>query len=102
MQSEVVRFGEVEFNLLSLDTYRSGELVKLTAMELKVLKFFVSHPNQVITREDLLNQVWGYDNYPCTRTVDTHVFRLRQKLETDITRPMHFRTIHCMGYKFVL
>jgi DNA-binding winged helix-turn-helix (wHTH) protein len=100
-QNDVVSFGEVQVNLLSLDTYRAGEPVVLTAMEIKVLKFFLTHPNEVITRDDLLNQVWGYDNYPCTRTVDTHVFRLRQKLESDITRPVHFRTVHRMGYKFV-
>ena len=64
--------------------WRCGELtVSLTAMQFKVLKFFVSNPNRVISRDQLLNEVWGYDNYPCTRTVDNHVLKLRQKLEPD-------------------
>jgi len=49
----------------------------------------------------LLNEVWGYENYPCTRTVDNHILRLRQKLERDPSRPIHFRTVHGVGYKFL-
>ncbi len=70
-------------------------------MEFKVLKFFVSHPNHVISRDDILNQVWGYENYPCTRTVDNQVLKLRQKLEADAGQPVHFRTVHGVGYKFI-
>ena len=82
--------------------WRCGELtVSLTAMEFKVLKFFVSNPNRVISRDQLLNEVWGYDNYPCTRTVDNHVLKLRQKLESEPADPVHFRTFHGIGYKFV-
>jgi DNA-binding response OmpR family regulator len=55
----------------------------------------------VISRTELLNEVWGYNNYPTTRTVDTHILRLRQKLERDPTDPVHFRTVHGTGYKFV-
>jgi DNA-binding response OmpR family regulator len=69
-------------------------------MEFKVLQFFVSNPNRVISRDDLLNEVWGYANYPCTRTVDNHVLKLRQKLEEEAAQPIHFRTVHRVGYKF--
>ena len=97
----VVGFGQVRIDLSNMEVRRGDRLVNLTAMEFKVLKFFVLNPNRVISRDDLLNQVWGYDNYPCTRTVDNHVLRLRQKLEVEFARPIHFRTVHGMGYKFV-
>ena len=71
------------------------------AQEFKTLKFFLQNPGRVISRDELLNHAWGYDNYPCSRTVDNHVLRLRQKLETDPSRPVHFRTVHRVGYKFV-
>jgi DNA-binding response OmpR family regulator len=59
------------------------------------------NPERVISRDELLNEVWGYQNYPCTRTVDNHILRLRQKLESDRSRPSHLFTVHGMGYKFV-
>ena len=98
--TNVVRFGEVTIDLASMEVRRSNEPVSLTAMEFKVLKYFVTNPNQVISRDDLLNQVWGYDNYPCTRTVDNHILRLRQKLEPDFGNALYFRTVHGVGYKF--
>jgi DNA-binding response OmpR family regulator len=98
---ELVQFGQVRIDFVTMEVCRSERPVSLTGMEFKVLKFFVTNPNRVISRDDLLNQVWGYENYPCTRTVDNHVLRLRQKLEDDSSRPLHFRTVHGMGYKFV-
>ncbi len=95
-----VRFGEVTVDLESMEVRRSNRSVKLTAMEFKVLKYFVANPNRVISRVDLLDQVWGYTNYPCTRTVDNHILRLRQKLEPDLGSPVYFRTVHGIGYKF--
>lgn len=97
----IVRFGQVSIDLLSVEVSRSDRPVSLTAMEFKVLKFFVSNPRRVISRDELLNEVWGYDNYPCTRTVDNHVLKLRQKLELEPAHPVHFRTVHGMGYKFI-
>ncbi len=98
---DICGFGQVLIDFSTMEVRRDDRPVSLTAMEYKVLKFFVLNPNRVISREDLLNQVWGYENYPCTRTVDNHVLRLRQKLELEFTRPIHFRTVHGMGYKFV-
>lgn len=96
----LVRFGNVTIDLLSMEVRRSDRRVNLTAMEFKVLKFLVSNPNCVISRDDFLDQVWGYENYPRTRTVDNHILRLRQKLEVEFANPVHFRTVHGTGYKF--
>jgi two-component system, OmpR family, alkaline phosphatase synthesis response regulator PhoP len=96
----LVRFGNVTIDLLSMEVRRCDRPVNLTQMEFKVLKFFLSNPNRVISRYDFLDQVWGYENYPCTRTVDNHILRLRQKLEVELANPVHFRTVHGMGYKF--
>ena len=82
-------------------TVARWELVQLTSQEFKVLKFMIQNAERVLTREELLNQVWGYRNYPSTRTVDNHILRLRQKLEKDPANPLHFRTVHSAGYKFV-
>ena len=73
----------------------------MTAQEFKVLRFFIQNQDRVITREELLNEVWGYQSYPSTRTVDNHILKLRQKLEKDPAHPIHFRTVHGAGYKFV-
>ena len=73
----------------------------LTANEIKLLRYFIDHADRVITREELLNDVWGYTSYPTTRTVDNQVMKLRQKLEADPAQPVHFRTMHGIGYKFV-
>jgi len=96
----VVKFGDVTINLASMEVYRSNRPLNLTAMEFKVLRHFVANPNRVISRNDLLDQVWGYQNYPSTRTVDNHILRLRQKLELDSANPVHFRTVYGTGYKF--
>jgi DNA-binding winged helix-turn-helix (wHTH) protein len=98
---QVVHFGDVRVDLLTVEVTRANRPVRLSAMEFKVLKFCLSNPNRVISREELLNEVWGYNNYPCTRTVDNHILRLRQKLERDITKPVHFLTAHGFGYRFI-
>ena len=94
-------FGHVRIDFLSMEVHLSDRLVTMTAMEFKVLKFFVSNPKRVISRGELLNEVWGYDNYPCTRTVDNHVLKLRQKLEPDAPNPIYFQTVRGVGYKFI-
>ena len=73
----------------------------LTAQEFKTLQFLVRNPDRVISRDELLKEVWGHQNYLSTRTVDNYILRLRQKLDRDIAKPLHFRTVHGMGYKFV-
>ena len=73
----------------------------MTAHEFKLLKFLALSPGRVVSREELLDQVWGYENYPTTRTVDNYILRLRQKLEPDPSNPQYFLTVHGAGYKFV-
>jgi DNA-binding response OmpR family regulator len=99
-ESELV-FGDVKVSFSSMEASRKGKPVKLTRLEFKTLKYFAQNPRRVIARDELLNQVWGYKNYPRTRTVDNHILRLRQKLERDACRPFHFRTVHGVGYKFL-
>jgi DNA-binding response OmpR family regulator len=96
-----IAFGDVTVNFSAMEAVRDGEPVVLTAMEFKALKYLVQNAGRVISREELLNEVWGYENYPCTRTVDNHILRLRQKLERNPSRPAHFRTMHRAGYKFL-
>ena len=97
----ITRFGEVRINFLTMAVSRSEEPVVLTAQEFKLLRFFIKAPERVFSRSELLNAVWGYNNYPSTRTVDNHICMLRQKLEPIPTHPVHFLTIRGMGYKFV-
>lgn len=99
--SENFRFDDVSVDFTKMELTRDGQPVSLTAQEFKILKFFLQNPDRVISREQLLNEVWGYQNYPSTRTVDNHILRLRQKLEKDPAYPVHFRTVHGAGYKFV-
>jgi DNA-binding response OmpR family regulator len=80
---------------------RNGVELNLTAQEFKLLKFLIANQERAISRDELLNEVWGYDHYPSTRTVDNHILRLRHKLEKDPSEPVHFRTVHAVGYKFI-
>ena len=96
-----LRFGSVAVDFSTMEITRGGEPIALTAHEFKLLKYFVDHTGKVVTREELLNDVWGYNCYPTTRTVDNQLLKLRQKLEPDPGRPIHFRTVHGTGYKFV-
>jgi DNA-binding response OmpR family regulator len=98
---EMLEFGQVQVNFTTMQVLRRGENVALTAQEFKVLRFLSKTPGRVVSREELLNEVWGYNNYPTTRTVDNHILRLRQKLEADATNPEYFLTVHGVGYKFV-
>lgn len=100
-RDEVVCFGDVRVDLSSMEATRAGRVVPLRTQEFKIVRYFAEHPGRVITRDVLLNEVWGYSNYPSTRTVDNHILRLRHKLEPDPARPQYFLTIHGVGYKFV-
>jgi DNA-binding response OmpR family regulator len=98
----IVTFGNVTADFSRMEVTKGGAPVTLTAHEIKLLKYFVDHAEHVITREELLNDVWGYSSYPTTRTVDNQIMKLRQKLEEDPAKPAHFRTMHGIGYKFVM
>ena len=94
-------FGDVKVDFSSMEATRKGLLVALTPLEFKTLRYLAQNARRVISRDELLNEVWGYQNYPCTRTVDNLILRLRQKLEKDPARPAHFQTVHGAGYKFL-
>jgi DNA-binding response OmpR family regulator len=95
-------FGDVSVDLRKVEVRCAGNPVVLTAHEFKLLRYFLSHVDRVITREELLQDVWGYNFFPTTRIVDNQLLKLRQKLERDPANPVHFRTVHGMGYKFVV
>jgi DNA-binding response OmpR family regulator len=94
-------FGDVIVNFSEMTAYRKGQPVSLTTLEFKTLKYLMQNPRRVIPRDELLNEVWGYENYPCTRTVDNHILKLRHKLEREPSQPVHFLTVHGAGYKFL-
>src|SRR4051794_12074175 len=99
--SESYRFEDVSVQFEKMEVTKLGGPVQLTAQEFKILKYLIENSEKVLTREQLLNEVWGYQNYPTTRTVDNHILNLRQKLEADPSNPVHFRTVHGVGYKFI-
>ena len=80
---------------------KKGEELKLTRAEYNLLTYFLQNPDRALTRDMILNSVWGYESFPNTRTVDAHVVRLRQKLEPDPVSPRHFLTVHGVGYRFL-
>jgi len=94
-------YEDVTVDFLTMDVTRGSETVSLTAKEFQTLEFMIKNARRVISRNELLNEVWGFQNYPCTRTVDTHILKLRQKLESDPSDPSHFLTVHGIGYKFI-
>jgi DNA-binding response OmpR family regulator len=94
-------FGGVKGCLSTMEIHRNGRPVTLTSQEFKTLAYLIKNPRRVISRDELLNEVWGYENYPCTRTVDNHILKLRKKLESDPAHPKHFHTVHCVGYRFL-
>jgi DNA-binding response OmpR family regulator len=98
---DVVAFDGISVDFTKMEVIRDGEPIGLTAQEFKTLKFLLQNAERVITRDELLNEVWGYQNYPSTRTVDNHILKLRQKLEREPANPVHFRTVHGVGYKFL-
>jgi len=99
--TDTFEFGGVKGCLSTMEIHRNGRPVTLTSQEFKTLAYLIKNPRRVISRDELLNEVWGYENYPCTRTVDNHIFKLRKKLELDPTHPKHFDTVHCVGYRFL-
>jgi DNA-binding response OmpR family regulator len=101
VKQTVCRFGDCEVDFERMTIRRSGNPVVLTVHEFKLLQFFTDCAERVLTREVLLNEVWGYNSYPTTRTVDNHILKLRQKLESDPSNPSHFLTIYGAGYRFV-
>jgi DNA-binding response OmpR family regulator len=96
-----IRFSNVVVDFKAYRALRDAEPIELSAREYRLLRYLVSKQGSVVTRDELLDEVWGYNSYPTTRTVDNHIARLRQKIETNIDEPRHILTVHGVGYKFV-
>ena len=97
----LLKFGQVEIDFRRYEVQRQGRHVEMTRKEFALLKFLASREDTVVTRDELLNKVWGFESYPLTRTVDNHISSLRSKLEPDPAHPVHIQTVHGVGYKFV-
>jgi DNA-binding response OmpR family regulator len=99
--STTYHFANCEVDFQKMKARRDGVPILLTSHEYRLLKFFTKHPERVLSREELLNEVWGYNCYPTTRTVDNQILKLRQKLEPDPSNPRHLLTVYGAGYRFV-
>jgi two-component system, OmpR family, alkaline phosphatase synthesis response regulator PhoP len=94
------QFGDIRMDFRKAEITRAGEIIDLSAREFQLLRYFIEHRGATLSREELLNEVWGYNSMPSTRTVDVHVAWLRQKIEPNPRHPQYILTIHGMGYKF--
>jgi DNA-binding winged helix-turn-helix (wHTH) protein len=100
-EESTVAFGDVAIDFSRMEAFRKKEPVVLTTLQFKTLRYLTRHARRVVSRDELLNEVWGYRHYPTTRTVDNIILKLRQSLEPNPSRPVHFRTIYGTGYKFI-
>jgi two-component system, OmpR family, alkaline phosphatase synthesis response regulator PhoP len=99
--TEEFRFGAIAVNFKKFEVTKAGVVVDLSAREFNILKYFIEHRGEVVTRDQLLDSVWGYGSFPLTRTVDMHIAKLRQKIEDAPHDPRHIMTVHRVGYKFI-
>jgi DNA-binding response OmpR family regulator len=96
-----IRLGSISLDFKKYEALKEGQPMNLTPKEFGVLRCLASHSGDVVTRDELLDEVWGYDKYPTTRTVDNHLAQLRSKIEVDPTDPKYLITVHGVGYKLV-
>jgi len=98
---EVYLFGDVEIDFTHFKVKHKDKQLDLTSLEVEILKYFIAHQGEVITREALLDKIWGYDKYPTTRTIDNHILKLRKKIEEDPSHPKYILSIYGEGYRFM-
>ena len=98
---EEASFSNLHFDFVKQEAFKNKKPFKLSAKEFQIVKLFLEHEGQVLDRDKLLNEVWGYDVFPTTRTVDNYILSIRKKIEDDPSQPKHLITIHTTGYKFV-
>ena len=98
---EVYRFGDVEIDFTHFKVKRKDKELDLTSLEIDIMKYFIAHREEVVTREALLDKVWGYEKYPTTRTIDNHILKLRKKIEADPSHPEYILSVYGEGYRFV-
>ena len=94
-------FGDVEIDFSHFKAKRKGKELDLTSIEMEILKYLIKHRGEVVTRDDLLDKIWGYDSYPTTRTIDNHILKLRKKIEEDPAHPRYILSVYGGGYRFV-
>ncbi len=98
---DVYSFGDVEIDFTHFKVKHKDKQLDVTSLEVEILKYFIAHQGEVITRENLLDKIWGYDKYPTTRTIDNHILKLRKKIETDPSHPKYILSIYGEGYRFM-
>jgi DNA-binding response OmpR family regulator len=96
-----IEFDDVKISFDKYEAYKNEQDLDLSPREFEIIRLFVEHEGETVTREEFLKDVWGYTNFPLTRTVDNHIAKLRQKIEDDADHPKHIITVHRMGYKFL-
>ena len=94
-------FGDVYVDFKKMEASKGKKQLKMSAKEFEILKFFIKREGQVVSRNALLDEVWGYEVYPTTRTVDNYILCVRKKIEDHPSKPKHLLTVHTAGYKFV-
>lgn len=97
---ETYSIGETDIDFIRFKIIRKGKEYDLTSLETDILKYFVIHRGEVVSRDDLLNKIWGYEKYPTTRTIDNHILKLRKKIEDDPSHPRHIISVYGGGYRF--
>lgn len=98
---EEYSFGNISIDFKRQELFKSNSKIEISATEIGILKYFIQFEGEVVTRHQLLDNVWGYENFPTTRTVDNFILNIRKKIEDDPSNPKHLLTIHKSGYKFV-
>jgi len=98
---EEYSFGDIHIDFKKQQVFKKKKELGLTVKELEILKYFIQHEGEVVSRDMLLNEVWGYERFPTTRTVDNYILSIRKHIEDDHSAPKHLLTVHTAGYKFV-
>jgi len=101
LEPEIYHFGSLEIDVKKYHAHKHGKPIELSPREFEILKYLIERQGEIVTREDLLNRVWGYDSFPYTRTIDAHISKLRRKIEDRPGDPELIITIHGLGYKFI-
>jgi len=97
---ELYSFGDIEIDFARFKVRRKGEEMEFTSLEMDILKYFIVHRGEVVSRNDLLDKIWGYESYPTTRTIDNHILKLRKKIENDPSHPKFILSVYGGGYRF--
>lgn len=97
----IYKFGDVEIDFTHFRIKRKDREAELTSLEAELLKYLIAHKDEVVTRENLLEKIWGYEKYPTTRTIDNHILKLRKKIEENPANPKHILSVYGEGYRFV-